>query len=141
VPHITAAELKMMKVLWRIGSGTVREVRDELATEEGEAQAYTTVMTLMNQLAAKRALTVDRSRQPFVYSPAVRRDKVLGDRLAQFLQTVFDGQAGELVLRLVEEADISPEDLRRIEVKIDDREREGAPQDVSVSRKKKGERR
>ena len=74
------------------------------------------------------ALDVDRSRQPFIYHPAIRRDQVLGHRLKQFLQTVFDGQAGELVLRLVEEAELSPEEWKRIEDKIEARER-GNPAD------------
>lgn len=124
LPHITAAELRILKVLWRLGSGTVRDVKAELEKEDGEASAYTTVMTLMNQLAAKGGLDVDKARQPFLYTPAVRRDQVLAERLEQFLHTVFDGQAGELVLRLVEEASLSPDDLRRIEAKIESREKQ-----------------
>ena len=122
-PHITAAELRIMKVLWKLGSGTVRQCLDALPDDGGDPPAYTTVMTLMKQLAEKGALAVDRARQPFVYTPAVRRDHVLGQRLTQFLQTVFDGQAEDLVLHLAEEADLSSEDLRRIEAKIQERER------------------
>ena len=121
-PHITAAELRILKVLWRSGPATVRDVKDALAAEGGEASAYTTVMTLMNQLAIKGALHVDKDRQPFVYKPAIRRDAVLSERLKQFLHTVFDGQAGELVLRLVEEGDLSPDDIKRIEAKIEQSE-------------------
>ncbi len=118
VPNITAAELRIMKVLWETGPGTVRQCLDVLSTEGGDAPAYTTVMTMMTQLAEKGALSVDRERQPFVYTPAIRRDRVLGQRLSQFLQTVFDGQAGDLVLRLVGEADLTDEDLRQIEAGI-----------------------
>jgi len=125
-PHITAAELCVLKVLWRLGAGTVRQVLDALPAEGGERPAYTTIMTIMKQLAEKGGLTVDRTRQPFVYAPAVRRDQVLGSRLTQFLQTVFDGQAEDLVLHLVEQTDLSPEDLRRIEERI--RQREQAEQ-------------
>jgi BlaI family penicillinase repressor len=121
LPHITAAEFRILKVLWPLGSGTVRDVQQHFE-DLGESPAYTTVMTLMNQLAAKGALKVDKSRQPYVYRPAVRRDQVLGQRLRQFLETVFDGQAGELVMRLVEESDLSPEELKRIERKIERRE-------------------
>jgi predicted transcriptional regulator len=124
LPHITEAELRIMKVLWQIGAGTVRDVKQRLAAEGEEAPAYTTVMTLMTSLGAKGALSVDRDRQPFVYRPALRREQVLRQRLKQFLHTVYDGQAGELVLRLVEESDLSPEDLRRIEAKIEAREHE-----------------
>ena len=123
-PHITAAELRIMKVLWQSGGGTVRQVLDLLPSDGGEAPAYTTVMTLMKQLAEKGALQVDRERQPFVYTPAVTRRQVLGHRLTQFLNGVFDGQVEDLVLHLAEEADLSAEDLRRIEAKIAARERE-----------------
>ena len=127
LPHITAAELRILKILWRVGSGTVRSVKDALEHEDGEALAYTTVMTLMNQLAAKGGLDVDRERQPFVYAPAVKREHVLRDRIQQFLTSVFDGQAGELVLRLVGEAELWPEELRRIEARIEARGREAGP--------------
>lgn len=137
MPHITEAELRLLKILWQLGSGTVRDVKDRLNEESGEQLAYTTVMTLMNQLAAKDVLDVDRQRQPFVYTPAVRREHVLGQRLRQFLNTVFDGQAGELMLRLVEEAELSPEDLKRIEAKIEAREREDRDES---KRKRKGDK-
>ena len=124
LPHVTAAELRILKVLWKLGSGAVRDVLTQLEQDGGDTPAYTTVMTLMNQLASKGALEVDKSRQPFIYAPAVQREQVLGDRLRQFLSQVFDGQAGELVLHLVEEANLSPDDLRRIEAQIEQREHE-----------------
>lgn len=121
-PHITAAELRIMKVIWKHGAATVRQCLDALPPGGGDPPAYTTVMTLMKQLAEKGALNVDRERQPFIYTPAIRREQVLGQRVTQFLQTVFDGQAEDLVLHLAEEADLSAEDLRRIEAKIRKRE-------------------
>ncbi len=123
-PHITAAELRILKVLWRDGPQTVRQVKEVLTAEGGDPPAYTTVMTMMKQLAEKGALTVDRQRQSFVYAAAFRRDQVLSQRLVQFLHTVFDGKAEDLVLQLAEEADLTVEDLRRIEAKIAEREKE-----------------
>jgi len=124
-PHITAAELRILKVVWQLGSGTVRQILDALPADEGSPPAYTTVMTMMKQLAEKGALDVDCERQPFVYTPIVRRDQVLRQRVTQFLQTVFDGHAEDLVLHLVEEADLSAADIRRIEAKIRKREKAG----------------
>lgn len=123
MPHITAAELRIMKVFWRVGAATVRQVLDALPPDEDGPPAYTTVMTMMKQLAEKGALEVDRSRQPFVYTPTIRREAVLGARVLHLLQNVFDGQTEELVLHLVESADLSAEDLRRIEAKIRRREK------------------
>ena len=122
IPDITPAELRIMKVLWQVGSGTVGDVKDALTPRGGDAPAYTPVMTMMKQLARKGALEVDRARQPFVYRPVVRREQVLTQRLRQFINTVYDGQAGELVLRLVEEAELSPDELKRIEERIEAKE-------------------
>jgi len=122
MPHITAAELRIMKIIWQLGSCTVRQTLNALPQDEGSPPAYTTIMTMMKQLAKKGALDVDCERQPFVYTPAVRRDQVLRQRATQFLKTVFDGHAEDLVLHLVEEGDLSTADIRRIEAKIRKRE-------------------
>jgi predicted transcriptional regulator len=120
--QITAAELRIMKVLWKKGPCTVRQCLETLSKEGGDKPAYTTVMTMMTQLAEKGALTVDRERQPFVYTPALRRDQVLRQRVSQLLHTVFDGQVEDLVLHLAKEAELSSDDLHRIEEKIRARE-------------------
>ncbi len=117
-PHITPAELGIMKTLWKLGSATVRQVLENLPEDDSGTPAYTTVMTMMRNLAEKGALEVDSSRQPYVYTAAVRRDRVLRQRLLEFLHTVFDDSAGELVLHLADEVELSPEDLSRIEAKI-----------------------
>jgi len=81
------------------------------------------VMTLLGRLAGKRAVIVDRAREPFVYRPAHRRESVLRDRLREFVREVFDGQAESLVLNLVEDASLSRAELRAIERKIAEAER------------------
>ncbi len=121
-PHITEAELRIMKLLWQRGASTVRQVLEALPVTDEDRPAYTTVMTLMKQLAEKGALTVDRERQPYVYRPAVRRDQVFRHRVSEFLREVFDGQAVDLVLRLVEDEELSAEELRQIEAKVKQRE-------------------
>ncbi|HET9624539.1 MAG TPA: BlaI/MecI/CopY family transcriptional regulator [Kofleriaceae bacterium] len=121
-PDLTSAELRVMKALWEVGTGTVAEVRAELS-KRGQDLAYTTVMTLLGRLAAKRAVLVDKVREPFVYRPAHRRESVLRDRLREFVREVFDGQAESLVLNLVEDESLSRAELRAIERRIAEAER------------------
>jgi BlaI family penicillinase repressor len=116
-PDLTPAELRVMKALWQLGRGSVADVRGELA-RRGNDLAYTTVMTLLGRLAGKTAVVVDREREPFVYRPAHRRESVLRARLRDFVRDVFDGSAGSLVLRLVEDESLSRDELRAIERKI-----------------------
>ena len=121
-PEMTPAELRVMKALWELGPASVAEVRAELASR-GHEVAYTTVMTLLGRLAAKQAVQVDKSREPFVYKPAHRRESVLRERLRDFVREVFDGKADSLVLRLVEDESLSRADLARIEKVIADAEK------------------
>ena len=116
-PDMTPAELRVMKALWALGKGSVAEVRAELQTR-GNELAYTTVMTLLGRLAGKNAVVVDKTREPFLYKPAHRRESVLRERLREFVRDVFDGQADSLVLRLVEDEKLTRAELREIEKKI-----------------------
>jgi BlaI family transcriptional regulator, penicillinase repressor len=117
-PDMTPAELRVMKALWALGRGaSVADVRASLG-KRGQSLAYTTVMTLLGRLATKGAVVVDREREPFVYQAAHRRESVLRERLRAFVRDVFDGQASSLVLRLVEDEALTPEELREIEKKI-----------------------
>jgi BlaI family transcriptional regulator, penicillinase repressor len=127
-PDLTSAELRVMKALWEVGTGTVAEVRGELG-KRGQELAYTTVMTLLGRLAAKRAVVVDKTREPFVYRPIHRRESVLRDRLREFVREVFDGQAESLVLNLVEDESLSRSELRAIERRIAEAERTAASKD------------
>ena len=119
-PDLTHAELRVLKALWQVERGSVADVRAELG-KRGQALAYTTVMTLLVDVV-ERAL-VDKDREPFVYSPAQRKESVLRDRLREFVREVFDGEADSLVLNLVEDESLSRAELRAIERKIADAER------------------
>ena len=136
-PEMTPAEFNVMKVLWRLERATVADVRGEHNAANDTELAYTTVMTLLGRLAAKGAVVVDRSRQPFVYRPAFRRDSVLRDRLREFVATVFDGQSTALVAHLLDDESLSLTELRAIERKV---ERAAAPGPVEPRepRKEKG---
>jgi predicted transcriptional regulator len=121
-PDLTAAELRVMKALWEVESGTVAEVRAALG-RRGQELAYTTVMTLLGRLAGKGAVVVDKAREPFVYRAAHRRESVLRDRLREFVREVFDGEADSLVLNLVEDESLTRAELRAIEKRIADAEK------------------
>lgn len=124
-PDLSPGELRVMKALWAVEQGTVAEVRAELA-RRGQELAYTTVMTLLGRLAAKHAVVVDKEREPFLYKAAHRRENVLRDRLRDFVREVFDGKADSLVLNLIENENLSADELKAIEKKIAEAEKKPA---------------
>ena len=136
-PTLTVAEFGIMKVMWRLGAATVADVRAELA-RGGTELAYTTVLTLMGRLAGKAAVHVDRAREPFMYTAAYRQESALRDRLRQFVADVFDGQPASLVMRLVEDEELSLEDLREIERRLDGRAAAAEPARPPGKRARKG---
>jgi len=140
-PDLTSAEFDIMKVLWRLERGTVADVRAEHARLFASDLAYTTVMTLLGRLAAKGAVKVDRVRQPFVYRPAFRRDLVVRERLKQFIDSVFDGEAESLVLHLVEDESLGRDELRRIQRRLDDESGDAADGEVTPAGPGVGDRR
>lgn len=125
-PDLSPGELRVMKALWAVEQGTVAEVRAELA-RRGQELAYTTVMTLLGRLAVKNAVVVDKDREPFLYKAAHRRENVLRDRLRDFVREVFDGKADSLVLNLIENDNLSADELRTIEKKIAEAEKKPTP--------------
>ena len=122
-PEMSPAEFAVMKALWRLGRGTVAEIRAEYSAAVGES-AYTTVMTLLGRLADKGAVRVDKRRQPYTYRPAFRRESVLRKRLRDFVDVVFDGSADSLVMQLLETDRLSVEELREIERQLSDEDDE-----------------
>ena len=147
-PDLTPAEFNVMKTLWSREHATVADVRADLAVR-GTDVAYTTVMTLLGRLAGKGAVQVDRTREPFVYSAAHRRESVLRDRLRDFVRDVFDGEADALVLGLVADGSLarslskeSKDALRAIEDRVAQAEKSeagkaAAPRPVVPSTKKR----
>ena len=101
-----------MKIVWERESTTVRDVYEALL--ERRKVAYTTVMTMMKILETKGYLKRTQVDRAFVYRPSRPRQQVVGAMVRDFVERVFDGAAGALLVHLVEEHDLSREDLEEI---------------------------
>src|SRR5262245_35696502 len=97
-PTLAPQELAVMKVIWKQGSATVRDVYEMLRA--GRPLAYTTVMTTMNILETKGFLEKRREDRAFRYTPTRSRQQVLGAMVKDFVNRVFDGAAQPLLLHL-----------------------------------------
>ena len=89
-----------MKVVWRSGSATVRDVYEAL--REQRRIAYTTVMTTMNVLADKGYLRRTLEGRAYRYRPAHPEDAVVKSMVQEFVERVFDGASRPLLQHLVE---------------------------------------
>lgn len=111
-PTLTAQELEIMKVVWKLSNPTVRQVYEELLTHR--RIAYTTVMTMMNILEQKGYLRKTQGDRAFVYTPSKPAKNVLGDMVREFVDRVFNGAAEPLLLHLIEDEKLTEKDLEEI---------------------------
>jgi BlaI family penicillinase repressor len=109
---LTEQELEIMKIVWERESATVRDVYETLL--ERRKVAYTTVMTMMKILEQKKYLKRTQADRAYVYRPAQPKRLVVGAMVRDFINRVFNGATEPLLVHLVEEHDLSPEELEEI---------------------------
>src|SRR3954449_11730577 len=109
---LTEQELEIMKIVWERDSVTVRDVYEALL--ERRKVAYTTVMTMMKILEQKQYLKKSQADRAYVYRPAQPKRQVIGDMVRDFVNRVFNGSAEPLLVHLVEEHDLSADELDEI---------------------------
>ncbi len=101
-----------MKVVWRLESASVRQVYESLLKKRHIA--YTTVMTLMNILEKKGHLKKRQQDRAYVYAATKPQKQVIGAIVRDFVQRVFNGSAEPLLLHLIEDEQLTAEDLDEI---------------------------
>ncbi len=101
-----------MKVVWERDSASVRDVYEALL--ERRKVAYTTVMTMMKILEQKGYLKKKLADRAYIYRPAQPKRQVIGDMVREFVNRVFNGSAEPLLVHLVDDHQLSPEDLEEI---------------------------
>jgi BlaI family penicillinase repressor len=109
---LTGQELEIMKVIWKLGTPTVRQVYETLL--ERRKVAYTTVMTMMNILETKGYLKKRQVERAFVYTPSRPEKQVIRAMVREFVDRVFNGAAEPLLLHLVEDDQLTKEELDEI---------------------------
>lgn len=113
--RLTRYELELMDVLWQRGEGTVQEVCDQL----GRPLAYTTVMTTLRLLHAKKKVLkrVKRGRA-HVYQPVVSREEVSSSVIRDLQSVLFADRLPTLMLGLLENGRFTPEDVDALKAAI-----------------------
>lgn len=111
-----------MRVLWRLGAGTVRQVYEVLNRDRDEPVVYTTVLKSMQIMHEKGLLGRDDSERSHVYRSAVAPEKTKRQMAADLLHRVFEGSARDLVAHALGGRRVSRSELAEIRELIDELE-------------------
>lgn len=107
---LTEREAQIMDVLWKLGEALAEDVRAGLPGEPHDS----TVRTLLKVLETKGYVVHSVRGKSYVYRPAVERSQAQRSALRKFLSRLFGGSAEDLVLRLIEDEVLTPEQLDQI---------------------------
>lgn len=120
LPRPTDAELAILRVLWRLGTCTVRQVHDELSRRE--PAGYTTTLKLLQIMTEKGLVTRDEAQRAHVYQARLAEEETQSQLVRDLLDRAFEGSAGRLVLRALASRPASAAELADIRKLLDDLE-------------------
>jgi BlaI family transcriptional regulator, penicillinase repressor len=109
---LTQAELRLMRVLWARGESTVADVA--AATADEGALAYTSVLTTIRILESKGYVTHRQEGRAFLYSSCIGEQEASRSEVRHVLQRFFGNSRERLLLSLLGDDDISPDELKRL---------------------------
>jgi predicted transcriptional regulator len=118
----TDAELTILKVLWRCGASTVREVWEQISPDK--RTGYTTVLKLLQIMFEKGLVKRNETARSHVYEATVTEDQTQRQAVGHLLERVFSGSARKLVLQALSIKRASPAELEEIRQLLDDMEKE-----------------
>ena len=112
LPRPTDTELAILRVLWRRGPSTVREVMEEL--NRVQETGYTTVLKMLQIMTEKGLVQREEAGRQHVYEPTRSEDSTQQQLVRHLLDRAFGGSAQKLVLQALAAKPAAPEELAAI---------------------------
>ena len=113
---LTEAELRLMKVLWARGESAVSDLTAAVADET--PLAYTSVLTTVRILERKGYVQHRQEGRAFLYSPLIAQHEAGRSEVRHVLQRFFGNSREGLLLSLLGDDEITPEELKRLKEAI-----------------------
>ncbi|PHI19438.1 transcriptional regulator [Lewinellaceae bacterium SD302] len=119
---LTKAEEEVMRYVWELGECTIGNIRDAMAAKypNKKLAAHSTVSTVLKALRDKEYIGFKSYGRTYVYNPIVSKDEYSRGRLKSLVGRFFGGSPQKMVSFLVEENDLSLEDLEELTRRIND---------------------
>jgi predicted transcriptional regulator len=109
---LTEVELQLMNVIWTLKECTVKEVQTEISKDR--ELAYTSVATMMKILEGKGILKSVKSDKAHVYTSLISKENYEKQSLEHLADNLFQGDSSMMVMRLLDNSNLSHKDLEAI---------------------------
>lgn len=115
----TEVELLILRILWKSGGSTAREVHNCLASVEARETTYSTTVKMLSVLLEKGLVKRDETVSPQVYRAAASQKVTQRQMLGNLIEKVFDGSALSLVMQALSSTRATSEELAEIRRIVD----------------------
>lgn len=113
---LTEAELRLMRLLWNRGESAVAELVQAVSDEM--PLAYTSVLTTIRVLEKKGYVQHRQEGRAYLYSPCIAEHEASRSEVRHVLQRFFGNSRERLLLSLLGDGDVTPEELQRLKKTI-----------------------
>ena len=117
---LTPRENQIMDVIWKQGEATVEEIQHRLSDDLSDS----TIRTLLNIMREKGYVDFRKESKAKIYRALVPREQAQTSAVQQLIQRLFHGSADQLLARLVEDEQLSLEELDRLRRQVKHRQKE-----------------
>ena len=118
---LSRREREMMDIIFRAGRATAGEVMEAMTNRP----SYSAVRATLRVLEQKGLLRHEDDGTRYVYRPTVNRDKARQSALDHVMTTFFDGSVASVVSTLIQNEDLSAEELDSLARLIEKTRKEG----------------
>jgi predicted transcriptional regulator len=123
LPELSKSELDIMKVLWRDGRLSAREVHDEVA--DTYDWAYSTTKTIMDRMVKKALLERRNFHGVFLYRPLISKPAGLAQFVRNFADHVLELDYGSVVSLFARSKTLSPKEIEELSRLLENEQRKG----------------
>jgi BlaI family penicillinase repressor len=120
--QLAELQLAIMQVLWQQGEATVAAVRQSLAPDR--ELAHTTVGTMLSKLEEKGHVRHRSDGRVNIYRPTIGQDQVSQSMVSDLAERLFSGDIKQMVCHLLDDSELTAEDLAELRKLIRQREKE-----------------
>lgn len=118
--EIGKGQMKVLRVLWERKRATAQEITDIL--NKTEPIKFSTVSTFLRTLVHKGVAGYDIEQRTYIYFPLVKEESIANHAVKDLIDHVFAGSMEGLVSFILNKKYISPEELAKIQEKLDKKE-------------------
>lgn len=115
-PNMSKAEMEVARELWRLKSASARQVHEALERKID----FSTVQTYLTRLEEKGYIRSKKEGRAKIFSARANPSTVIREKVKELVDILFDGDAVPMMRHLLEDAEMSDEDVKSLKKMLDE---------------------